>query len=77
MDAAGEAYVPSLLLPAVCSICIQHVVDVGYGELFLYYALQPVTPTTEPGLPQMTHDVDLCSWARKVADTLHAVYPLC
>lgn len=80
MDAAGEAYVPSILLPAacdVCYICIQYAVDVWICGLSPYYALQPVALMTEPGLPQMTQDVDLCSWARRVVDTLYAVYSLC
>lgn len=80
VDAAGEAYVPSTLLLAacdVCSVCIQHAVDVCICGAIPVLCLQPVAPVTEPGLPQMTQDMDLCSRARKVADPLHAVYPLC
>lgn len=79
MAAAGEAYVPSILLLAACdacSICIRMLLMCGCVELSPYCVLQPVAPMPEPGLPQMTRSVDLCSWARKVADTLHAVYPL-
>lgn len=80
MAVAGEAYVPGILLPAACDACsirIQHAAAVWMCGAAPYYALQPVAPMSEPGLPQMTQNVDLCSWARKVADTLHAVYPLC
>lgn len=74
MAAAGEAYVPGILLPAACdacSFCIQHAAAVWMC------GAAPEAPMSEPGLPQMTQNMDLCSWARKVADTLHAVYPLC
>jgi hypothetical protein len=69
----SPAFSYQLSAPSVSSMLLM----CGYMELSPCYALQPVAPTTEPGLPQMTPDVDLCSWARKVADTLHTVYPLC
>lgn len=80
MDASGEAVSlafsyqqPVLSAPSLSStllIC-------EYVQLSSYYALQPVAPMSEPGLPQVTQDVELCTWARKVADTLQAVYLLC
>lgn len=64
---------PVISVPSVSSMLLM----CACVELSPYYALQPMAPMSELSLPQMTQDVDLYSWARKVADTLQAVYLFC